>query len=397
MRADHAAAGAAPEEQARFRDFVDRVISPRAGEVDLRRTLPADLRQALATAGYLGAAIGVEYGGGGLDAVRLGVLHEEVGRGCSSVRTLLTVHGMVGYAVGRWGSAQQRAQWLPRLATGEVIGALALTEEAAGSDPSQLAATAEPAPGGYLVSGTKRWISAAQIAGLLLVFARTPAGVAALLVPGDTPGLSVTPVDEVLGTRGGLLGEVRLDRCRVPAEAVLGPANLGFATVGATALEFGRYSVACGCVGIAQACLDSCLDHTGRRWQGGALLKDHQLIRRLLSDMATGVAAARLLCRQAGALRDRNDPAGPLAVWMAKYFAAATASRAAGDAVRIHGAVGCAHDHPAARRFRDAKIMEIIEGSTEIQQITIAELARQERDRLPQLPEALMCPHSGGR
>jgi alkylation response protein AidB-like acyl-CoA dehydrogenase len=383
MRAEQVAAPAG--ERARAREFADQVVAPRAAEIDRDQAVPADVVRELATAGFLGAGVAEAHGGGGMDAVGLGMLHEEIGRACSSARTLLTVHGMVAYAVERWGSPVQHADLLPRLATGDLIGAFALTEESAGSDPTQLAAVADPVPGGYVLTGVKRWISAARIADVLLVFARTPGGISAFLVPRDTSGLTVTAIDGVLGTRGGLLGEVRLDGCRVSSDAVVGPVDRGFLTAGTTALEFGRYSVACGCVGIAQGCLDVCLDHTERRWQGGALLKDHQLIRRLLTDMATEVTAARLLCRQAGALRDASDPAGPLFTWMAKYRAAATASRAAGDAVQIHGAVGCVDDHPVARYFRDAKIMEIIEGSTQIQQIMIADLVRPERHRLPYL------------
>lgn len=374
----------------RFREFVGRVVAPRAGEIDQDGAVPADVVRALAVEGYLGAGVSARHGGGGLDSVRLGVLHEEVGRGCSSVRTLLTVHGMVADAVQRWGSQAQQADLLPRLARGDVLGALALSEEAAGSDPGALEATAEPVPDGYLLTGVKRWISMALIADVLLVFARTPTGITAFLVPRDTPGLHVVPIDGVFGTRGGLLGEVRLEGCRVPASAVLGPVGRGFPTVATTALEFGRYSVACGCVGIAQACLDASLDHTAQRRQGGALIKDHQLIRRLVTDMATDVAAARLLCRQAGALRAGNDVAAPLATWMAKYFAAGAANRAARETVQIHGAAGCFDGHPAARYYRDAKVMEIIEGSTQIQQVVIADLVRQDRRRLPDLAEALM-------
>jgi alkylation response protein AidB-like acyl-CoA dehydrogenase len=376
---------------ARFREFVDRVVTPRAAEIDRQGTVPADVVKELAAEGYLGAGVTAKHGGGGLDAVTVGVLHEEVGRGCSSVRTLLTVHGMVAGAVERWGTPAQRADLLPRLARGELLGALALSEEAAGSDPVQLETTGEPTPdGGYALSGAKRWISMAQIADVLLLFARTPGGITAFLVPRDTAGLRVDPVGGVLGTRGGLMGEVRLEGCRLPASAVLGPAGRGFMTVAATALEFGRYSVACGCVGIAQACLEASLDYSAHRWQGGAFIGDHQLIRRLLTDMATQLAAARLLCRQAGALRARHDLAAPLATWMAKYFAAAAANQAARETVQIHGAVGCFDGHPAARYFRDAKVMEIIEGSTQVQQVVIADLLRQDGHRLPELAQALL-------
>ncbi len=375
---------------ARFREFVERVVAPRAAGIDQDGAVPADVVKALAEEGFLGAGVSVEHGGGGFDAVRIGILHEEVARGCSSVRTLLTVHGMVSGAVERWGTPAQRADLLPRLARGEILGVLALSEQNAGSNPSALETLASPVTDGYVLTGTKRWISMALIADVLLVFARTLGGITAFLVPRDTPGLCVDPIDGVLGTRGGLMGEVRLEGCRVGADAVLGPVDRGFMTVAASALEFGRYSVASGCVGIAQACLDLSLEHTGRREQGGSLIKDHQLIRRLLTDMATEVAAARLLCRQAGALRETNDLAAPMATWMAKYFASTAANRAARETVQIHGAAGCFDGHPAARYLRDAKVMEIIEGSTQIQQVVIADLVRQDRHRVADLPETLM-------
>lgn len=382
----------------RFRAFAEAVIEPRAAAMDRAGEVSADVIEALVADGHLGATVGAAHGGGGLDMVTVGILHEEVGRACSSVRSLLTVHGMVCVAIERWGTAAQRADWLPRLARGEVIGALGLTEDGAGSDAGAIETTATPGAGGHVVTGRKRWITAARVAGVVLLLARTGGGISAFLVPRDVAGLTVVPVDDVLGTRASLLGDLHLDACRLPEGALLGPLDMGLATAGATALEFGRYSVACGCVGIAQACLDACLAHTGSRRQGGAYLKDHQLVRRLLTDMVTNVAAARLLCRQAGELRDAGDPGGVLATWMAKYFASGIASRAASDAVQIHGASGCAGDHVASRCFRDAKVMEIIEGATEIQQLMIADLARSQAGALPSWSDGLprMGSISGG-
>ncbi|OLR93047.1 acyl-CoA dehydrogenase family protein [Actinokineospora bangkokensis] len=378
------------QDTARVREFVEREVTPRAAAIDQDSAVPAELVRALAAEGHLGATVAPGFGGTGLDQVRLGVLHEEVARGCSSTRTLLTVHGMVSDAVQRWGTDDQRAEWLPRLAAGDALGALALSEPGAGSDPTGLETTAEPVDGGYALTGVKTWISMALIADLLLVFARTPGGITAFLVPRTTPGVEVVPIDGVLGTRGGLMGQVRLSGARVPATAVLGPEGRGFPTVATTALELGRYSVAAGCVGIAQACLDAALAHTGSRRQGGALIADHQLVRRLVTDIATEVTASRLLLRQAGALRQANDLSAPTATWMAKYFASTAANRAATETVQLHGASGCFDGHPAARYFRDAKVMEIIEGSTQVQQVVIADLVRQDRRRLPDLAAPLL-------
>jgi alkylation response protein AidB-like acyl-CoA dehydrogenase len=177
----------------------------------------------------------------------------------------------------------------------------------------------------------------------------------------------------LLGVRASMLAELRLGDCRIPQENLVGKVGVGFSHVAAAALDYGRYSVAWGCVGIARACLEACLQHTSKRRQFGSLLKDHQLIRRMLSNMMTNLRAARLLCLRAGQLREDGDPDALVETLVAKYFASRAAMEAAHDAVQIHGALGCSDESPVSRYFRDAKIMEIIEGSNEIQQLTIAE------------------------
>jgi glutaryl-CoA dehydrogenase (non-decarboxylating) len=183
---------------------------------------------------------------------------------------------------------------------------------------------------------------------------------------------------DVLGLRASMLAELRLEGCRVPRENVVGRAGFGFSHVASTALDHGRYSVAWGCVGIAQACLDACLRYTSERRQFGSYLKDHQLIQQMLTDIITNVRAARLLCLNAGCLRDAGDPRAVVETTIAKYFASTSAARAAHDAVQIHGANGCGSEYPVERYFRDSKIMEIIEGSTQMQQVTIAKCADEE-------------------
>jgi alkylation response protein AidB-like acyl-CoA dehydrogenase len=176
----------------------------------------------------------------------------------------------------------------------------------------------------------------------------------------------------MLGVRASMLAELHFDGCRIPADRLVGRVGFGVSHVGFSALDLGRYSVAWGCVGIAQACLDASMCYTRRRTQFGAYLKEHQLIRRMITDMITNVKAARLLCFQAGHLRDAGDPRAVIETLIAKYFASTAATRAADDTVQIHGGNGCSSDYPVQRYFRDAKIMEIIEGSTQIQQLTIA-------------------------
>ncbi|OKH99764.1 acyl-CoA dehydrogenase [Streptomyces sp. CB02923] len=364
---------------AEARSYVAREIAPYADAWDQRQAVPDTAVSGFAAQGYLGALVPREHGGAGLDAVSFGLLNEAIGRGCSSMRSLLTVHSMVVHAVTRWGGERQRAEWLPRLATGESVGAFGLSEQDAGSDAGRLSTTAERLPGGgYRLSGGKKWTTFGQRADVFLVFARLEGQITAFLVGRETPGLEVVPVTGMLGTRASLLAELRLDDCRVPDDALVGRPGFGLTAVATSALDIGRYSVAWGCVGLLAACADASMAHAGERVQFGKPLAEHQLVRRMIADMVTDTAAARLLCLRAGRLKDARDPETVNATWMAKYFASVKAFRAAADTVQIFGAAGCAEGHPAQRMLRDAKIMEIIEGSTEVQQDYLAQAALRE-------------------
>jgi alkylation response protein AidB-like acyl-CoA dehydrogenase len=364
---------------ARFAAFADEHIAPHANGWDRTETMPRSLAGQLGERGYLGAAIGERYGGSALDAITFGLLNEEIGRACSSVRSLLTVHSMVSYAVGRWGTEAQKSHWLPELAAGRCIGAFALTELGAGSDVRAMAARAERAGGGFVLNGEKRWITFGQYAGVFLVFARLAGREAAFLVERDSPGLEVVPQSGILGTRASMLAEVRLRDCELPASALLSRPGFGLSAVGASALELGRFSVAWGCVGLIEACAEASMSYADTREQFDRRLREHQLIQQMLADMVTNASAARLLCQQAGWLREAGDTRSVHATWLAKYFAAGAAFRAASDAVQIHGAQGIGDAYPVQRYLRDAKVMEIIEGSTQLQQVTIAHSAYQQR------------------
>ena len=355
------------------REFVEREITPHAASFDREQRIPRELIQALARHHYLGGNIPAINGGGGTDSLTYGLMTQEIGRGCSSVRSLVTVHDMVAQAIARWGAKQQKANWLTKLASGESLAAFALTEPNVGSDARQVATAAVRQDNSFVLNGEKKWITGGQIADVFLVFAQCEGQPAAFLVERDTPGLFIDPISDVLGTRASMLAALRLNDCRVPAENLVGKIGFGFSHVGSVALDHGRYSVAWGCVGIIQACLEACLQYVNERRQFGSLLRDHQLIRRMISDMATNVRAARLMCMHAGRLRDAGDPSAAVETQIAKYFASCAAAKTASDAVQIHGANGCSADYPVARHYRDAKVMEIIEGSNEIQQLTIAD------------------------
>ena len=361
--------------RAEFRAFTAAEIAPYADAWDRQEAIPLDLIDRLRRRGYLGSNVLAEHGGLGRDMITYGLLTEEIARGCSSVRSLLTVHDMVAHAIQRWGSREHKEKYLPRMARAELLGALALSEPNAGSDAKSITTTADVAADAWVLNGRKKWTTFGQLAGLFLVFAQVggqPAGQpAAFLVEREAPGLTVRPLKGIVGTRASMLAELTFEECRIPKGQLVSRPGFGISHVAAAALEQGRYSVAWGSVGIAQACLDACRTYAAERRQFGVPLADHQLIRAMLTDMIVDVRAARLLCLRAGWLRAAGDPGAFMETMAAKYFASRVATRSANDAVQIHGANGLSESYPVARYLRDAKVTEIIEGSTQIQQITI--------------------------
>ncbi|MBF0439448.1 MAG: acyl-CoA dehydrogenase family protein [Magnetococcales bacterium] len=359
--------------QEAYKAFVDEYVDPFADVWDQEERLPFETIQAMASRGYLGATVAREFGGGGLDSVTFGLLCEEIGRGSASLLSLLTVHGMVCQALSIWGSSSQQQFWLPKLASGAIIGAFALTEPKIGSDAKNVETTATRLEdGSYVLDGEKKWISCGQIADLFLVFAQFEGKPVAFLVEKDRVGFSSKPLAGLLGFRSAMLASLTFDGCIVPEENMVGRPGFGFSHVAGAALDHGRFCVGCGCVGLSRACLEASLDYTSQRKQFGVHLREHPLIQRMITDMITHIEAARLLCIDAGRMKDERDPRSIMATSTAKYFASSMAARIASDAVQIHGANGCGPDYPVQRYFRDAKIMEIIEGSNQIQQTIIA-------------------------
>lgn len=362
------------QRQASFQRFAAEHVAPVADQFDLDQAISGDVVAALRRQKLFGTQVPSDFGGRSFDAVSYGLLHEEVGKVCSSTRSLLTVHDMVCEVVWRLGSRQLRAEVLSELTSGRRIAAFALSEPGAGSDAAGVETVARRDGDTFVIDGTKTWISFAQLADLFLVIARIDeeGTIGGILVPRDAPGLSVEPISNMLGLRASMLGEVRLQECQVPASSLVGSARLASGMVVGVALQLGRYSVAWGCVGIGQACADASFRYSAARTQFGSAIAEHQLVRRMLSDMRTDVRAARLLCLEAGRLLDARSPEAVEATFVAKYFASRMANRVAADAVQVHGASGASDRHAVARHSRDAQVMEIIEGSTQIQQVQIA-------------------------
>lgn len=368
--------------QAQFRAFVDQHIVPVANELDQEESTPQALIAVVAEQGYLGAILPTEVGGLGMDMISFGLLNEEFGRGCSSLRSLLTVHTMCGQAIARWGTEEQKAFWLPKLARGEKIGAFALSEPNIGSDAKNVQTTAREEAEHYVLNGKKKWITYGQIADVFLFFAQVDDKPTAFLLEKDAPGLTITPIKGIYGTRASMLAELHMEECRIPKSALLGRVGFGFPYVALGALDYGKYSVAWGAVGVGQACLEASLQYTSERKQFDQYLKDFQLIQEMLTEMVTNVKAARLLCLQAGYLRDKGDSRAMNETAIAKYFASRMANKVANDAVQIHGANGMSMDYPVQRYLRDTKVSEIIEGSSQMQQMVIAQYGHQEQGRL---------------
>jgi butyryl-CoA dehydrogenase len=352
------------------REFVEREIVPHAREWDRSEQMDRSIVGSLAEVGFLGAALPEEYGGMGLDTVSYCLVTEELGRADSSVRGIVSVqNGLVGKTVARWGTEEQKRDWLPKLASGEVLGCYALTEPGAGSDPGSLATRAERDGDSWTISGSKIFITLGTWAGVAIVFARTGETITAFLVPTDSRGFSAQPLKGKLGLRAQDTAEISLDGVHVDGDAVLGAEGDGM-KVALSALDNGRISLAAGCVGIAQGCLDACLTYARDRRQFGRSIASFQLVQELLAEIAVETDAARLLTWRAALAADSGER-HTLESSIAKYYASEAAVRAANAAVQIHGGYGYVDEYPVGKYLRDARVTTLYEGTSQIQKLII--------------------------
>jgi alkylation response protein AidB-like acyl-CoA dehydrogenase len=328
----------------------------------------------LADVGFLGCALEEEYGGMGLDTVSYCLVMEELGRADSSVRGIVSVNnGLAGKTIQRWGTSEQKAQWLPKLCNGEALGCYGLTEPGSGSDPASLVTRAERDGDEWVIGGSKIFITLGSWAGVCLVFARTggdgPRGITCFLVPTATEGFSARKIDGKLGLRAQDTAELVLDGVRVPDDARLGDEGAGF-KVAMSALDNGRISLAAGSVGIAQGCVDACLAYAAERRQFGKSIATFQLVQELIADTAVETEAARMLAWRAAFLADTGQPY-TLAASQAKYYASEVAVRAANAAVQVHGGYGYVDEFPVQKYLRDARVSTLYEGTSQIQKLLI--------------------------
>ncbi|MEU6702704.1 acyl-CoA dehydrogenase family protein [Streptomyces wuyuanensis] len=357
------------------RDFVEREVAPYAAEWDRAEDVDRAIVKKLGSVGFLGLTIGEEYGGSGGDHLAYCLVTEELGRGDSSVRGIVSVSlGLVAKTIAAWGSREQKRRWLPLLTAGEAIGCFGLTEPGTGSDAGSLTTRAVRDGDDWVINGSKMFITNGTWADVVLLFARTGdapghRGISAFLVPAETPGLTRRTVHGKLGLRGQATAELVLQDVRVPARAMLGPAGKGF-SVAMSALAKGRMSVAAGCVGIAQAALDAAVGHASAREQFGKPIASYQLVQELISDIAVDVDAARLLTWRVADLVDRGEDFATAAS-KAKLFASEAAVRAANNAVQVFGGYGYIDEYPVGKLLRDARVMTLYEGTSQIQKLII--------------------------
>jgi alkylation response protein AidB-like acyl-CoA dehydrogenase len=351
-----------------FKEFVASNVEPFAEQWDRDQKHPPSIISSLGKCGYLGSTIPREYGGKGWDFVTFGLLNEAFGRASSALTDLLTVQAMVSMTLLKWGTDEQRKEWIARLAKAEIIGAFALTEPGAGSAIESIETEFRQKSNGdtLILNGQKKWISYGQVAGLFLVFGKLEQKSVACLVPKETVGLEIKPIQEMLGFRAAGLAKVSFHDAEVPAANILGKPGFALSHVAPVGLQCGRISTACSALGLLRACLEESVSFAATRKIADRTVGKIDMIRLLITKMGVDLEAARLLCYAACRAEDEHLPEAFGKALVAKYYTSKAVVRAAADAVQIQGASGCHESSPVARYYRDAKLMEILEGTTQI-------------------------------
>ena len=358
------------------RDFAEKEVRPIAEAIDREARFPRETVRLMGELGLMGVAIPEALGGAGGDAVGYVLALEEVARACASHAAIMSVNNSL-YCdpVAKFGTGEQKQRFLVPFASGRELGCYSLTEPEAGSDASNQRTLARRDGDAYVLDGRKIFVTNGREAGAALVFAQTDRtrahhGISAFLVEKGTPGFTVVKTEDKLGIRASDTAELLFEGCRVPVSQRLGEEGEGF-KIAMSALDGGRIGIAAQAIGIAVAAYEAALAYARERQSFGVPIGKHQMVQWMLADMATGIEAARLLTLRAAALKDRGQPHGPQAA-MAKLFGAETAMRVTTDAVQIHGGYGFIKEYHVERHFRDAKITQIYEGTSQIQKLVIA-------------------------
>jgi alkylation response protein AidB-like acyl-CoA dehydrogenase len=361
--------------QETIRKFANEEIAPVANENDKKAQFPQDIFQKLAELGFMGTPIPEEYGGAGFDFISHAIVAEEIGRVDSSLRGTYSVQvSLVELPLNKYGNEKQKQKYLTKLTSGEWIGCFGLTEPNAGSDPGGMISTAKEDGDYYVLNGQKTWITNAGLADIAIVYAKTDPdagakGITAFIVEKDFEGFSTRDLHDKLGLRASNTGEIFLEDCRVPKENILGEVNKGFKIALGT-LDFGRYTVAAGCVGLAQGCIDICKTYAKERIQFGKPIASFQLVQQMIADMVVECEAGRLLVYRAGHMKNKGLP-NTRETSIAKYYCSEMANRVAYKAIQVHGGYGFSGEYDVERFYRDARINTLYEGTSQIQQLII--------------------------
>lgn len=363
--------------QGMARDFAVAELEPRATQHDREAKIDPAVLQQMAELGLWGLTIPEEFEGAGMGNLALAVVLEEINWGCAATGVTLSVHNSLCSApLNKFGTAEQKAAWLPKLAKGEWLGAYALTEPDSGSDAAAMQTRAKRDGNEWVLDGTKIWVTTGLEAGVVIVYARTnpdvpkAKGITAFVIPKETPGMQVGKKELKCGIRGSSATEILLDGCRVTDANVLGEVDGGF-KIAMDTLDGGRIGIAAQAVGVGRACLDASIKYAKEREQFGKPIGHFQAIQWKLADMSARLNAARMLVHKAAWLRDRGEPCSQAAA-EAKLFSSQVCNFAADECLQIHGGAGYTDDFHVERLFRDARITEIYEGATDIQRIVVA-------------------------
>jgi alkylation response protein AidB-like acyl-CoA dehydrogenase len=357
------------------REFAEREIAPKAQQNDRDCKFDWDIAKKIMKEGFLGLPVPEQYGGLGMDYIAYGLMTEEINRICSSTRTLFSVQtSLVALTILKWGTEEQKMKYLPKMCSGEFLGCFGLTEPEAGSDAGNQQTRAVKDGNDYLLSGQKVWISCGSIATHALIFAQTDAkkkheGMVCFVVDTNSPGFSAQAIKGKLGLRASDTSTLFLDEVRVPAENMLGKVGDGF-KIAMSALDNGRFSVAAGAVGLVQGCIDECTKYAMQRKTFGVPIGEHQQVQAMIADMVAECEAGRLLYLRAAHLKNKGVR-NTLETSIAKLFCGEAANKAAHNAVQIFGGYGFSDEYPVERYFRDAKVLNIYEGTREIQRLII--------------------------
>lgn len=354
-------------------DYSTEVLRPAASEFDQDAGVTIAVIKEMASIGLLGAALPTEYGGSGVDPLSYGLLTEAIGAGCSNTRALLTVHtSLVGETLSKLASPTVKTQYLPLIASGEKIAAFALSEAKAGSDAASIQTSFEETTTGYRITGQKKWITYGAIADLFLVFASNNGVVNAFLVDREFSGVTTTPMQGLMASRGAHLAHIDFNNVEIPKANLIGRPGMGFAFVANTALFYGRFSIAWAGVAIARAAVEEMVTYARTREQFATKLSKHQLVQALIADSISGLYSARAMCERISRLRQDNDEQAIMETNIAKLHTSRIAKAAADNAVQVLGGNGLWNKYAVERLYREARVLEIIEGSTQIQQMMIA-------------------------